>query len=139
MFCSRRQTESGRQAGPVRPHQQKHEISKRGKKAQLIMRPKETFDGAMPSGNSMMAYDLVRLYYLTDSEELYASRQRFAQYKIKTRAKAANLTHSERALGQSFRPLEYSAARFGEPLSISGTILRVKIMISYRAIIRTVL
>lgn len=28
---------------------------------QLIFRPKECFDGAMPSGNSLMAYDLVRL------------------------------------------------------------------------------
>lgn len=27
----------------------------------LILRPKETYDGAMPSGNSMMAYNLVRL------------------------------------------------------------------------------
>lgn len=32
---------------------------------QLIMRPKETYDGAMPSGNSMMAYNLVRLYLIT--------------------------------------------------------------------------
>lgn len=32
---------------------------------QLILRPKETYDGAMPSGNSMMAYNLVRLYLIT--------------------------------------------------------------------------
>jgi uncharacterized protein YyaL (SSP411 family) len=31
----------------------------------LIMRPKETYDGAIPSGNSMMAYNLVRLAQLT--------------------------------------------------------------------------
>lgn len=31
----------------------------------LIMRPKESFDGAMPSGNSMMAYNLIRLSQLT--------------------------------------------------------------------------
>ncbi|WP_334307207.1 thioredoxin domain-containing protein [Anaerotignum sp.] len=31
----------------------------------LIMRPKESYDGAMPSGNSMMAYNLVRLSQLT--------------------------------------------------------------------------
>ncbi len=31
----------------------------------LILRPKETYDGAVPSGNSMMAYNLVRLSYLT--------------------------------------------------------------------------
>ena len=33
---------------------------------QLFLRPKETYDGAMPSGNSMMTYNLVRLYYLTE-------------------------------------------------------------------------
>lgn len=32
---------------------------------QLILRPKETYDGATPSGNSMMAYNLVQLYSLT--------------------------------------------------------------------------
>ena len=33
---------------------------------QLVLRPKETYDGAVFSGNSAMAYDLVRLSYLTD-------------------------------------------------------------------------
>lgn len=37
---------------------------------QLIIRPKETYDGAVFSGNSAMAYNLVQLYYLT-GEELY--------------------------------------------------------------------
>ncbi len=32
---------------------------------QLILRPKETYDGAMPSGNSIMAYNLVRLWFIT--------------------------------------------------------------------------
>lgn len=32
---------------------------------QLILRPKETYDGAVFSGNSAMAYNLVRLYLLT--------------------------------------------------------------------------
>ncbi len=32
---------------------------------QLIIRPKETYDGAIFSGNSAMAYNLVRLYYVT--------------------------------------------------------------------------
>lgn len=31
----------------------------------LITRPKETYDGALPSGNSVMAYCLVRLFQLT--------------------------------------------------------------------------
>lgn len=32
---------------------------------ELILRPKETYDGAIPSGNSLMAYNLVKLYNLT--------------------------------------------------------------------------
>lgn len=35
----------------------------------LILRPKETYDGAIPSGNSLMAYNLVRLSYLADAEK----------------------------------------------------------------------
>lgn len=35
----------------------------------LIMRPKETYDGALPSGNSVMAYCLVRLSQLTGGEQ----------------------------------------------------------------------
>lgn len=44
---------------------------------QLILRPKETYDGAMPSGNSMMAYNLVRLYLITGEKyyEEYAEKQ----------------------------------------------------------------
>ncbi|MDD4843107.1 MAG: thioredoxin domain-containing protein [Anaerotignum sp.] len=36
----------------------------------LIMRPKESYDGAMPSGNSVMAYNLVRLSQLSDEGAL---------------------------------------------------------------------
>lgn len=36
---------------------------------ELFMNPKETYDGAVPSGNSVMAYNLVRLYQLTQREE----------------------------------------------------------------------
>lgn len=36
----------------------------------LILHPKETYDGAMPSGNSLMAYVLVRLSLLTE-EDVY--------------------------------------------------------------------
>lgn len=35
---------------------------------QLILKPKETYDGAIPSGNSAMAYNLVRLHLLTQNE-----------------------------------------------------------------------
>ena len=36
---------------------------------QLILRPKETYDGAIFSGNSAMAYNLVQLYLLTGEEK----------------------------------------------------------------------
>lgn len=36
----------------------------------LFLRPKETYDGAMPSGNSLMAWNLVRLGQLTGEEEI---------------------------------------------------------------------
>ncbi len=37
--------------------------------AELFVNPKETYDGAIPSGNSVMAYNLVRLYQITENEE----------------------------------------------------------------------
>jgi len=36
---------------------------------QLILKPKETYDGAVFSGNSAMAYNLVQLWNLTEKEE----------------------------------------------------------------------
>lgn len=36
---------------------------------ELFMNPKESYDGAIPSANSVMAYNLVRLYQLTGKEE----------------------------------------------------------------------
>ncbi len=43
----------------------------------LILRPKEAYDGAIPSGNSLMAWNLVRLAQLTEDEafEQDANRQ----------------------------------------------------------------
>ncbi len=35
---------------------------------ELFVNPKETYDGAMPSGNSVMAYNFVRLWQLTEKE-----------------------------------------------------------------------
>ena len=42
----------------------------------LVLRPKESYDGAIPSGNSLMAYVLVRLSYLAPDEEMSASLQK---------------------------------------------------------------
>ena len=36
---------------------------------ELFMNPKETYDGAIPSGNSVMAYNFVKLYQLTEKED----------------------------------------------------------------------
>lgn len=47
---------------------------------QLIIRPKETFDGAMFSGNSAMAYNLVQLYYLTGEERFGEMAQRQLEF-----------------------------------------------------------
>ena len=37
--------------------------------SELFMNPKETYDGAIPSGNSVMAYNFVRLYQLTEEDK----------------------------------------------------------------------
>ena len=36
---------------------------------QLILNPKETYDGAIPSGNSLMAYNLVELFKIIEEEK----------------------------------------------------------------------
>lgn len=36
---------------------------------ELFMNPKETYDGAIPSGNSVMAYNFARLYQLTENNK----------------------------------------------------------------------
>ncbi len=36
---------------------------------ELFINPKETYDGAIPSGNSVMAYNLVRLHQITEKDE----------------------------------------------------------------------
>ena len=43
----------------------------------VIVRPKEAFDGAIPSGNSVAAYNLYRLYLITGNEK-------YADIAIKT-------------------------------------------------------
>lgn len=43
---------------------------------ELIVRPKETYDGAIPGGNSLMAYNLVRLALITDDEKYRNSAER---------------------------------------------------------------
>lgn len=42
----------------------------------LILRPKETYDGAVFSGNSAMAYNLVKLFYLTGEDKFSEAAER---------------------------------------------------------------
>ncbi|MGN0485564.1 MAG: thioredoxin domain-containing protein [Lachnospiraceae bacterium] len=53
--------------------------------ASLIRKPKETYDGALPSGNSMMAYNLVRLFAITEKEEY----KKAADYQLAYASKEA--------------------------------------------------
>ncbi len=54
-------------------------LSDRGS-TELFMNPKETYDGAVPSGNSVMAYNAVRLYQLTQREEYRELAERQSAY-----------------------------------------------------------
>ncbi len=47
---------------------------------ELFMNPKESYDGAIPSGNSVMAYNFVRLYQLTEKEEYGRLAERQIRY-----------------------------------------------------------
>lgn len=47
---------------------------------ELFMNPKENYDGAIPSGNSVMAYNFVRLYHLTEKEEYMKLAQKQIEY-----------------------------------------------------------
>ena len=61
-----------------------------GKDAEsLMIRPKETYDGAMPSGNSVAAYNLIRLARLTGDAHLEQEAMEQLQFM------AAQATHYE--------------------------------------------
>ena len=47
---------------------------------ELFMNPKEAYDGAIPSGNSVMTYNLVRLYQLTEKEDYKVLAKRQIHY-----------------------------------------------------------
>lgn len=53
---------------------------------ELILRPKETYDGAIPSGNSLMAYNFVRLSILTNNHKYFAEAKRQLDYLAKCAA-----------------------------------------------------
>lgn len=49
---------------------------------QLIMKPKETYDGAIPSGNSVMTYNLILLSKITKRKELENIAQKQINFMI---------------------------------------------------------
>ncbi len=53
---------------------------------ELILRPKETYDGAIPSGNSLMACNLVHLSLITDEEKYKAFSQHLLDFLAKSAA-----------------------------------------------------
>lgn len=59
----------------------------------LILRPKETYDGAIPSGNSLMAYNFVKLYFLT-LEDKYKSLVEKQLDFISSEANAYPINHA---------------------------------------------
>ncbi len=67
-LCDKVLTDFGDDAGGFYLYGKDHE--------ELILRPKETYDGAIPSGNSVMAYNLVRLSFLTDEERYKIAAQK---------------------------------------------------------------
>ncbi len=48
----------------------------------LILRPKETYDGAMPSGNSLMAYNLVWMAMITDSPKYRKAAEQQLEFLV---------------------------------------------------------
>ncbi len=66
-FCDKVVADFGDNTGGFYLYSKEHE--------ELILRPKETYDGAIPSGNSLMAYNLVRLCFLSDEERYKRAAQ----------------------------------------------------------------
>lgn len=60
---------------------------------ELIIRPKETYDGAIPSGNSIMCYNLVRLYFYTNKEDYKNAAKQQIDFLTKS-ASQAPMNHS---------------------------------------------
>lgn len=50
---------------------------------QLIIRPKDSNSGAVPSGNSLMAYNLVQLYFLKNEERFRKLAERQMDFVVK--------------------------------------------------------
>ena len=82
----------------------------------LVLKPKETYDGATPSGNSVMAYNLVRLAALTGDERFRAAAERQLSF-LSGAAKEGPSNHSFflLALSRHLSPPERVVVVLGEP------------------------
>ncbi len=63
------------------------------KSEELILRPKDTYDGAIPSGNSFMAYNFVKLYFLTSDDKYKRLSEQQLNY-ISTEANSYPINHA---------------------------------------------
>lgn len=61
--------------------------------SELFLNPKETYDGALPSGNAVTAYDLVRLWQITGRERYRELAEQQMQF-LATRAQDYPAGHS---------------------------------------------
>lgn len=88
----------------------------------LLLRPKETYDGAMPSGNSMMAWNLVRLAQLTEKPVYEAAADRQFRF-LASRAAACPAGSTGYLLAKLMRddPLTLKVVRQnpGDPIRLS--------------------
>lgn len=92
---------------------------------QLIFRPREAYDGAVPSGNSVAALNLIRLARLTGAPELEERASRVFRF-FSPNIKAAPVAHTQmlQALDFAFGP-SYEVVIAGDPLSAeTKTMLR---------------
>ena len=63
------------------------------KSEELILRPKESYDGAIPSGNSLMAYNFVKLYLITSDDKYKSLTEKQLDY-ISTEASSYPINHA---------------------------------------------
>lgn len=69
---------------------------------EILFRPKEVYDGAIPSGNSVAALNLVRLYHITLEKNL---REKFEKL---FEAFSAEVSHNPAAYGQMLMAVDFA-------------------------------
>ncbi len=74
---------------------------------ELVFRPKEVYDGAVPSGNSMAAHNLLRLYHFTfDAEYLHKAEAVFKTFYAELSLHPSGYTQMMMALQFYFGPVK---------------------------------